>query len=226
MSKNPAPKNPLILSDLLNAVRRLRRALEHPIDYPGRPGKQRIDLAEHEADLNREGSIFCEFYTAVHPENRDGLPLTIGIKLSELINDFQTLMYGMVGCPNDRHWRALESVREIEAALVAQQGEGESATKPDGPFDADGFRFRGAEVRFPRAVKRYRLVMSLWDAKKKQLAEPRPIEDVISEVWGEENETSDSAFRQLCADTRRDFEAENCPLGIQQTNGKVQLLPR
>ncbi|MFM8270786.1 MAG: hypothetical protein ACKODX_00405, partial [Gemmata sp.] len=60
--------------------------------------------------------------------------------------------------------------------------------KPDGPFDADGFRFAGVDVRFGKAGKQYLLVMALWDAKKKAPAAPRPVEDVIAEVWGDENE--------------------------------------
>lgn len=109
-----------------------------------------------------------------------------------------------------------------------QQSEGEKSkpdAKPDGPFDADGFRFAGVDVRFGKAGKQYRLVMALWDAKKKSPAAPRPIEDVIAEVWGDDNETEDSAFRQLCADTRTRFQKVNCPLDIRQVNGKVQLSP-
>jgi len=108
-----------------------------------------------------------------------------------------------------------------------QQGEGEKrpAAKPDGPFDADGFRFAGVEVKFGKASKQYRLVMALWDEKKKSPAAPRPVEEVIAEVWGDDNETEDAAFRQLCADTRARFQKANCPLGIRQVNGNVQLLP-
>ncbi len=95
---------------------------------------------------------------------------------------------------------------------------------PDGPFDVDGFRFAGLEVRFGKAGKQYRLVMALWDAETKRPAPPRPVEDVIADVWGNENDTEDSAFRQLCADTRARFQKANCPLDIRQLNAKVQLL--
>jgi hypothetical protein len=110
-------------------------------------------------------------------------------------------------------------------AAGGEGGKPKPDDKPNGPFDADGFRFAGVEVRFGRAVKQYRLVMALWDVKKKRPAEPRPIEEVITEVWGDEDETEDSTFRQMCSDTRRRFQAANCLLDIQQTNGKVQLSP-
>jgi hypothetical protein len=109
-----------------------------------------------------------------------------------------------------------------------QQAEGGTPkpdAKPDGPFDSDGFRFAGVDVRFGKAGKQYRLVTALWDAKTKRPAEPQPIENVIAEVWGDDNETEDSAFRQLCADTRARFQKANCPLDIRQVNGKVQLSP-
>ena len=63
----------------------------------------------------------------------------------------------------------------------------------DGPFDADGFRYAGVEVKFGNAAKQYRLVLSLWVAEKRKLALPRPVEDVIAEVWGSENDTNTTA---------------------------------
>jgi len=143
--------------------------------------------------------------------------------------------------PIDRAHAVRDLVRKLKSRLHAelanavpstpagtQQGEGgkpKPAAKPDGPFDADGFRFAGVEVKFGKASKQYRLVMALWDKKKKSPAAPRPVEEVIAEVWGDDNETEDAAFRQLCADTRARFQKANCPLNIQQTNGYVQLSP-
>jgi hypothetical protein len=103
---------------------------------------------------------------------------------------------------------------------------GTPVDKPDdGPFDADGFRFRGVEVRFGRAPKQYRLVKALWNAKANRPAEPRPIEDVKDEVWGEGNDTEDTAFRQLCSDTRKKLQTANCPLDIEALNGVALLVP-
>jgi hypothetical protein len=98
-----------------------------------------------------------------------------------------------------------------------------ASRQPDGPFGADGFRFRGVEVRFGTASLQYRLVVALWDGRRKRPADPRPVDDVIDQVWGEGNDTGDSAFRQMCADTRRRLQAANCPLGIRQVGGKVRL---
>ena len=107
------------------------------------------------------------------------------------------------------------------AAVGAAGGQGHEL---DGPFEADGFRFRGAEVHFGRAAKQYRLVLALWDNENRC---PRPAlkaEDVITEVYGEENDTSDATFRQLCQDTRRRLEAARFPLTIDEIRqGKVSL---
>jgi hypothetical protein len=48
---------------------------------------------------------------------------------------------------------------------------------------------------------------------------------VLTEVYGEEHDTSDAAFRQLCHDTRLRFEAANFPLTLTNLQGKVQLSP-
>jgi hypothetical protein len=116
-----------------------------------------------------------------------------------------------------------------EAAPIpasVEKGKGGAPTdKPDGPFGADGFRFAGVEVRFGRAPKQYRLVKALWNAKANRLAEPRPIEDVKDEVWGEGNDTEDTAFRQLCSDTRKKLQTANCPLDIEALNGVAWLVP-
>ena len=94
---------------------------------------------------------------------------------------------------------------------------------PDGLFDPDVFRFAGIEVRFGRAVLRYRLLGALWDVGQ---ARPRParlIEDVIDEVYDGE-EIPDTRFRQLCSDTRTHLEIANCPLTIPPpVQGRIQL---
>jgi hypothetical protein len=108
----------------------------------------------------------------------------------------------------------------------AGQGEGGATPEgqqPDGPFGADGFRFDRVEVRFGRAALQYRLMLELWDRKKKQPAKPRPTEDVVTAVYGGENETADATFRQLISDTRGRLEKGNFPLSIRQLNGKVEL---
>ncbi len=110
---------------------------------------------------------------------------------------------------------------QVAVPVVTQQGS--KGPQPDGPFDADGFRFGGVEVRFRRAVKQYRLVLALWNSTTNQPAGPRPVQDVITDVWGEENDTEDAAFRQLCAETRGRFQKAACPLGIRPLQGTVQL---
>lgn len=105
----------------------------------------------------------------------------------------------------------------------AEGGKPDAGDAPDGPFGADGFRFAGVEVRFGRAAKQYRLVLSLWDSEKHRPGPPRPVVEVMSEVWGEGHDTEDGAFRDLCSTVRRRFQAANCPLTIQSVQSKVQL---
>jgi len=123
---------------------------------------------------------------------------------------------------------SVSSAGENQSSLEAEKTKGEMVKseqedESDGPFGITEFRFAGVAVKFGRAGKQYRLVMALWDTEKRRPAPPRLVEAVISEVWGDASDIADSTFRQLCADTRRRFEAENCPLAIQQMNGKVQL---
>jgi hypothetical protein len=102
----------------------------------------------------------------------------------------------------------------------------QSGANPDGPFDADGFRYRGIEVRFGRAGKQRGLVLALWDQKKRRPRPARPIEDVITEVYGEDNDTSNRAFIQLCSDTQKKLDAAGVALKIQNLQGKVRLTER
>jgi hypothetical protein len=106
-------------------------------------------------------------------------------------------------------------------ALPALDGQ-----EPDGPFEPDGFRFRGIEVRFGRAGKQLLLVLALWDAAQRCPRLPREIEHVMTEVYGEDHDTSDPAFRQLCSDTRRRLEAANLALAVNYVQGKVWLSPQ
>ena len=96
--------------------------------------------------------------------------------------------------------------------------------KPDGPFDRDGFRFRGVDVRFGRAANQYRLMLAFWDTEQGQIRSPQDVNDLIVAVYGEDHDTTDEAFRQLCSDTRRRLESSNIPLTIPKPAcGKLQL---
>lgn len=101
---------------------------------------------------------------------------------------------------------------------------GKPAPNPDGPFEADGFRFAGAEVRFGRAAKQYGLVLALWDKRKKRPQSPRPVEQVLETVYGHDNNTSDAALRQLISDTRQRFQSVAFPLEIKAKQGTLQLV--
>jgi hypothetical protein len=123
----------------------------------------------------------------------------------------------------------------VESAAGTSIGDGPAADstaaaddlpRPDGPFDADGFRYRGTEVWFGRAGKQRALMLALWDQKKRRPQPARPIQDVITEVYGAENDTSDPAFRQLCSDAQKKLDAADVSLKIESLQGKVQLTPR
>jgi hypothetical protein len=94
---------------------------------------------------------------------------------------------------------------------------------PDGPVEPDGFRLDCAEVRFGRATLQRKLIVSLWDTKKRRPCPARPIQDVVDDVYGEEHDPTDEAFRQLCSDSRRKLEAANLPLTIEMKQGTVRL---
>ena len=126
---------------------------------------------------------------------------------------------------------AKRTMRELSNSVPARnvtaadpQSIGKSRQLPNGPFDADGFRFDGVEVRFGRAVYRYRLVLSLWNEACSAPASPRLVEKVLNEVYGEDSETTDAAFRQLCSDTKGTLEKNHFPLTILTVQGKVQLI--
>jgi hypothetical protein len=131
----------------------------------------------------------------------------------------------------------LVRVAEAVAAAGAGNGEGETpappagvderkAGAPDGPFEPNGFRFRGVPVRFGRAALQLWLIRALWDGANACPREAQPIQTVIDAVWGEKNDTGDGAFRQLCTDTRTKLESANCPLTIRAEQGKVWLEAR
>ena len=119
----------------------------------------------------------------------------------------------------------METVRWTMSRQVGAGGDVGAEIQPDGPFNTDRFCFRGVEVHFGRAACQRGLVLALWDTEKHRPRPARRLEDVLDDVYGKEHRTSDSAFCQLCTDTRRRFEAENCPLKIENLQGTVQLTP-
>ncbi|HVS40589.1 MAG TPA: hypothetical protein VMS17_33850 [Gemmataceae bacterium] len=122
--------------------------------------------------------------------------------------------------------KSLEDViSELQRAVVEGCEPPAPAALPDGAFGTDGFRYRMVEVRFGRAAKQRALVLALWDEKNHRPRDPRPVQDVLDAVYGEDHDTDDAAFRQLCTDTRTRFEKSAMPLTIQTLQGRVQLTP-
>jgi hypothetical protein len=116
------------------------------------------------------------------------------------------------------------SQQNIPMQTPAPQPAAESL--PDGPFDGDGFRYHGKEVRFGRAAKQQALVLALWNTRKSRPRRKRKIEDVLTEVYGHDQDTADATFRQLCSDTQRRLDAANIALKITSLQGMVYLESR
>jgi hypothetical protein len=114
---------------------------------------------------------------------------------------------------------------KVNSTSRLPKGERRPPTEADGLFGAGGFRFCGVEVRFGRAAKQYALVAALWSSASNQVGPARKVEDVVSEVYGDDHDTSDPAVRQLCSDVRRRLQTCNCPIDIVLSNGKLQLSP-
>jgi hypothetical protein len=96
---------------------------------------------------------------------------------------------------------------------------------PDGPFEPNGFRFRGKALTWGRAVLRKKLTLALWDAASGKPRPPRGTQQIIEEVYGEDEQTSEATFRGLVSDTRQHFLREHLALDIRNEQGKVWLLP-
>lgn len=100
----------------------------------------------------------------------------------------------------------------------------EQSSIPDGLGANGKFWFRGKEVRFGRGALRRNLVLALWDNDKRQPIGQQAIEVVVTKVWGDNHDTTDSAFRQLCADTNQQvFERDAHPLRIVNQVGFTRL---
>src|SRR5439155_8206169 len=120
--------------------------------------------------------------------------------LAETFPAFSTLV--LTGFIRKEAAQATEQKAAAEAKAASGGGQlppQPSAPLPDGPFGTDGFRYRSVEVRFGRAAKRKSLVLALWDEKNHQPRAARPVQDVLNEVYGEDHDTDDATFRQLCA---------------------------
>jgi hypothetical protein len=70
------------------------------------------------------------------------------------------------------------------------------------------------------------LVLALWDEEKRCPHPARPIQNVLDEVYGHDNEATEEAFRQLCSDTRSKLEEANLPLTIENLQGTTRLIQR
>jgi hypothetical protein len=121
---------------------------------------------------------------------------------------------------------ARKAARTGAGATASPPGAPQADSLPDGPFDPNGFRYGGFEMSFGRAGKQQALVLALWDRKKRRPQPPRPVEDVITAVYGEDNDTEDVTFRQLCSDVQRRLDTGHLPLRVRTGVGKVWLEPR
>jgi hypothetical protein len=100
----------------------------------------------------------------------------------------------------------------------------QSQPPPDGPCDPNGFRFRGAELAWGKATLRKKLTLALWDRESRRPRPPRPTQEVIEEVYGDDEDTSEPTFRALISDTRGMYQKAQLALDIKNEQGKVWLV--
>jgi hypothetical protein len=188
----------------------------------------------HQDDIEWVESWFGEWTPDVLRQSPDNIRLTGANKIELSVPDpyeqpeqqATTTEPANSECARDGQPQQAEQPQPRHSSIPSATGQREMVPpaniEPDGPFGPDGFRFAGVEVRFGRAILRYRLVLALWEGHR--LAPPRTIEEVMTEVYGAEHETEDATFRQLCSDTRAQFQRSNCPLDIRSVQGQVQLI--
>jgi hypothetical protein len=196
--------------------RRMRRwdktYLEHPAG-PNRASQER--LSPSPLTLIRHGRLLARHLGLAVPPASNLPTSLVGCQeaFDELMADLLRPRKGALATPRPETTPAASSTSGVGGS------EG-GPSHPDGPFPPDGFRYEGITVRFKRAARQYQLVSSLWT---EPLFASRLIQEVIDEVYGDENDTSEAAFRQLCSDTRRKLETANCPITIETLNGSIQF---
>lgn len=126
--------------------------------------------------------------------------------------------------PFDRaRWSEMSVAAEGGAEKPVGPASSPMPSDADGLFDGTAVRLGGVVVQFGRAALQLRLVQALWDDSENQPSPARELESVLSEVYGENHQTEDSTFRQLCSDTRRRLATANCSFTILHEAGTVRL---
>jgi hypothetical protein len=111
-------------------------------------------------------------------------------------------------------------------ASASRTSEMQSQPPPDGPCDPNGFRFRGAQLSWGKATLRKKLTLALWDREGRRPRPPRPTQEVIEEVYGADEDTTESTFRALISDTRGMYQKAGLPLDIKNEQGQIWLVVR
>jgi hypothetical protein len=107
---------------------------------------------------------------------------------------------------------------ESGAALSGQQ----ATERLDGPVEGNGYRLDGITVRFGKSRIKHRLLTYLWDAERGRPHEYREIEDVIKDVWNDE-QTSDKAVTKMCQRVSDDLRGAGILWTVQCMTGRVWL---
>lgn len=120
-----------------------------------------------------------------------------------------------------------DTLPKVEESLEEKDSTpGELKTPIDqgnGPVEPNGFRFRGKELAWGKSGLRKKLVNALWDVPNRRPRSPRGTQEVIFEVYGADEDTSESTFRGLISDTRGTFQKAALALNIKNEQGKIWL---
>lgn len=127
-------------------------------------------------------------------------------------------------CHHQQWMRWLDGIQSEDPPTqpAAPQESSPEGTPPDGFFEADGFRYGGAVVRFGGASHQYRLVEALWDKERGEPASARKEQDVIEDVYGHDHEPG-KAWQKLRRDTNQRLLGAGCLLRVQAQVGNVCL---
>jgi hypothetical protein len=111
----------------------------------------------------------------------------------------------------------------VQVSIPPSAKDANDRTRYDGPFEPNGFRFRGAELTWGKSRLRKKLTLALWDESARKPRSPRSTQEVIEAVYGDDEETDESTFRGLISDTRGAYQRAQLALNIRNESGKIWL---
>ena len=108
----------------------------------------------------------------------------------------------------------VHEVRKVLSKLIAwaRREAAEPETSPDGPH-VDGLMWKGKCYRLP--PKPRRLLRAMWNC------ESRPLDEVIVEVWGHDEETTTNAVSQAVKKANKALAEAGVPWSLSKTQDRI-----